>query len=156
VRSGFFTDHQVAAPISEERKSNTGIEDPPMPNGQRNPHVAQVIPNPKCEIGRGASWVPPQRRNQVPAQAAPQGTEKNNDPEDGKNAEVFEEATRGWLERADAVAFAQHLFYQPLMASVALPETDPVGSSRATGRDPGVRADGDCTNPFRDRVLNRF
>jgi hypothetical protein len=92
----------------------------------------------------------------MPAQAAPRGTEKNNDPEDGENAAVFEEAARGWLGRADAVAFAQLLFYQPLMANVALQETDPVGSSRATGRDPGVRADGDCTNPFGDWLLNHF
>jgi hypothetical protein len=73
----------------------------------------------------------------MPARAAPRGTEKNNDPEDGENVAVFEEAARGWLGRADAVAFAQILFYQPLMANAALQETDPVGSSRATGRDPG-------------------
>ena len=90
------------------------------------------------------------------AQAAPRGSEMNNDPEDGENAEVFEQAARGWLERADAVTFAQHLFYQPLMATVSRQETDPVGSSRVTGRDPGVHADGDCTDPFRSWIRNRF
>jgi len=129
-----------------------------MPNGQRNPHVAQVIPNPKCEFGSGSSWIPPQRRNQVPAQAAPQGAEKNNDSEDGENAEVFEEAARRWLERADAVAFAQRLFYQPLTATVVRQETDPIRLGR-----PGLRAatrwfvaGGDCPDPFRFWVLNRF
>jgi hypothetical protein len=32
----------------------------------------------------------------------------------------------------------------------------PVGSSQAMGRDTVVGAAGNCTNPFRDRVLNRF
>jgi hypothetical protein len=69
----------------------------------------------------------------MPARAAPSRAEKNNDPEDGENAEVFEEAARGWLERADAAAFAQHLFYQPLMATVAIRK--PIRSGR-----PGLRA----------------
>jgi hypothetical protein len=68
----------------------------------------------------------------------------------------FLKRPQGCLKRAFAIAFAQHLFYQPLMAPVARQETDPGGSARATGRDPVVRADGECTNPFGEGVLNGF
>jgi len=42
------------------------------------------------------------------------------------------------------------------MATVTRQETDPIESSRARGRDPVVRADGDCTDPFGDGLLNPF
>jgi len=56
------------------------------------------------------------------------------------------EAAKDWLERAYAVAFAQHLFYQPRIATVARQETDPVVSSGAMGRNPVVRAAGECSD----------
>lgn len=49
MRSGCSTYHEVAAPISEERRRDTEIEDPPNPNGPRNPHVERIVPSSERE-----------------------------------------------------------------------------------------------------------
>jgi hypothetical protein len=158
VRPGFSTDHQVAAPISEERKSDTGIEDPAMPNGPRNPHLAQVIPIRSASLEVALPGFRPEGPIRCQSGQRPGGAENHNDPEEGENADVSKKSAMAWLERVYAVVFARHLFYQPLTATVVRQETDPIRSGR-----PGLRAaipwsvaGGDCPDPFRSWVLNRF